>query len=271
MHTLSIVNQKGGVGKTTTTIALATFMHHRGFRHLVIDMDAQMNATAWLLGRQLKENEASIYNCLITKKRNVSEEADWPLGELIEESQIGFDYVPASRMLSAADSELSNEPHLLADRLDEMEASQKSSDERYDFCLIDCPPALGTLVYVTLCASDGFIVPIDADRFSMDGLEQLIQTARKARRVNHDLEMTGLLLNGLDWRYGLTKNTVELMEEEYGDQLFSTKVPLRARIKEAGAGKDLRIHADGEDTTEIYDQLLDELLERVGIDPHAIA
>lgn len=264
VYTLSIVNQKGGVGKTTTAIALATFMHHRGLRPLVIDLDSQMNATAWLLGRHLTEEEASIYDSLATKSRGAEGEADWPLGELIEKSQLGFDYVPASRRLAIADSELANEAFLLADRLDELEGSQRPPDERYDFCLVDCPPALGTLVFVALVASDGFLVPIGADQFSIDGLSQLMQTARKAKRINADLDLVGILLNGLDWRYGLTQDVVDELEAHYEDELFATKVPVRARIKEATKGDDIMEHAASSDVIDIYEALLDELLDRTG-------
>ena len=121
MYTISFVNQKGGVGKTTTTVACATGMHHRGIRVLVIDLDAQMNVTAWSLGRHLQPEEASIYDSLVAQKRGAKGDADWPLRDLIETSDIGFDYVPANRDLSAADSELANEPFLLQDRLDELD------------------------------------------------------------------------------------------------------------------------------------------------------
>jgi len=273
MYTISVVNQKGGVGKTTTTIACATAMHHRDIRVLVIDLDSSMNTTAWCLGRHLEPNEASVYDSLVAQKRGAKGGADWPLFELIEESQIGFDYVPANRDLSAADAELANEPFLLADRLDEMDRVLRQSDQTapgsdapadgpYDFCLIDCPPSLGTLVYVALIASSGMIIPLGADQFSLDGLSQLLKTFRKARRVNTDLEILGLLLNNLDHRYGLTSDLVDQLEAAYGDKVFDTKVPARARIREAPMGVDILDHASGSDVVSIYNGVVDELLER---------
>ena len=275
MYTVSVVNQKGGVGKTTTTIACATAMHHRDIRVLVIDLDSSMNTTAWCLGRHLEPNEASIYDSLVAQKRGAEGEADWPLADLIEESQLGFDYVPANRDLSAADAELANEPFLLADRLEQLDRSLREPDgdgaaaeipaERaYDFCLIDCPPSLGTLVYVALIASSGLIIPLGADQFSLDGLSQLLTTFRKARRVNSDLEILGLLLNNLDHRYGLTGDLVEQLETAYGDKVFETKVPARARIREAPMGVDILDHASGSDVVKIYNDVVDELLERTG-------
>ena len=274
MYTISVVNQKGGVGKTTTTIACATALHHRDIRVLVIDLDSSMNTTAWCLGRHLEANEASIYDSLVAQKRGAQGEADWPLTNLIEESQLGFNYVPANRDLSAADAELANEPFLLADRLQELDDTLRSgpapaspdmsSDGPYDFCLIDCPPSLGTLVYVALIASSGLIIPLGADQFSLDGLSQLLTTFRKARRVNPDLEILGLLLNNLDHRYGLTSDLVEELEAAYGDRVFETKVPARARIREAPMGVDILDHASGSDVVEIYNGVVDELLERTG-------
>ena len=274
MYTISVVNQKGGVGKTTTTIACATAMHHRDIRVLVIDLDSSMNTTAWCLGRHLEANEASVYDSLVAQKRGADGEADWPLADLIEESQLGFDYVPANRDLSAADAELANEPFLLADRLRELDEALRAerrpsgaetrSDEPYDFCLIDCPPSLGTLVYVALIASSGLIIPLGADQFSLDGLSQLLKTFRKARRVNGDLEILGLLLNNLDHRYGLTSDLVDELEAAYGDKVFETKVPARARIREAPMGVDILDHASGSDVVKIYNGVVDELLERTG-------
>lgn len=274
MYTISVVNQKGGVGKTTTTIACATAMHHRDIRVLVIDLDSSMNTTAWCLGRHLEANEASVYDSLVAQKRGAEGDADWPLADLIEESQLGFDYVPANRDLSAADAELANEPFLLADRLQELDEALRtgrqppgadaSSDEPYDFCLIDCPPSLGTLVYVALIASSGLIIPLGADQFSLDGLSQLLKTFRKARRVNSNLEILGLLLNNLDHRYGLTSDLVDELEDAYGDKVFETKVPARARIREAPMGVDILDHASGSDVVKIYNGVVDELLERTG-------
>lgn len=275
MYTISFVNQKGGVGKTTSTIACATGMCHRGIRVLVIDLDAQMNVTAWSLGRHLTADEASIYDSLVAQKRGAKGTSDWPLWELIETSNIGFDFVPANRDLSAADAELANEPFLLQDRLDALderlkregafrEGADSASNAPYDFCLLDCPPSLGTLVYVALIASDGLIVPVGADQFSVDGLSQLLKTVQNAKRVNDDLEILGLLMNNLDHRYGLTSDLVEQFEESYGDKLFQTKVPARARIREASKGEDLFEHARGSDVVGIYDGLVDEILERSG-------
>ncbi|WP_022836846.1 ParA family protein [Salisaeta longa] len=262
MYTIAVVNQKGGVGKTTTTVALATFLHHRGYRVLVVDLDAQMNATKWMLGRQLSQDEASVYDSLVAKKKDRTGAADWPLADLIETSHIGFDFVPANMDLSSADAELANNLFLLNDRLEEVEASETHA---YDFCLIDCPPSLGTLVMLGLTAADGMIVPIKADEFSMDGLGQLIKTAKTIKRVNQDLSILGILMNNLDWRFGQVKEGVAQLEDAYGSKLFSTKIPLRARIVEATAGRDLHEHASGTDVRAYYNALVDEVVERTGV------
>jgi chromosome partitioning protein len=263
-YTIAVASQKGGVGKTVNTVFLADFLKQAGYRPLVIDLDSQMNSTSWLLGRHLEPNEASIYDSLITKQKGMQGEADWPLSDLIEESEnVGIDYVPASRDLSVADSELSNSPFVLQDRLDElMEEPEIGRDQPFDFCLLDCPPSLGSLVYVALTASDGVIIPVKAAQFSMDGLGQLVRTVQEVQRINDDLEIIGLLLNNLDWRFGETKHGVKQIEEAYGDLVFETKVPLRAKIVEASRGKSPSDHVKGTDAEEIYQNLTSEVVER---------
>lgn len=274
MYTLSIVNQKGGVGKTTLTVGLATYLHHFGYRVLVLDLDSQQNATSWMLGRHLKANEASIYDSLSTKKRRAEGDEDWPLHELIETSEtLGIDFVPANVDLSSAQAELANKPLLLRDRLEEYErivegeeAPERLSNGRYDFCLIDCPPSLGTLVTIALMASQGIIVPIKADAFSMDGLRQLIMTARETKRLNEELGILGLVLNNLDVRFGATNDGVQTIRDHYEDKLFETRIPTRARIFEAASyGLDLYDHAEGNDAQEIFSDFAREVIDRSGV------
>jgi chromosome partitioning protein len=276
MYTISIVNQKGGVGKTTLTVGLATYLQHFGYRVLVIDLDSQQNATSWMLGRHLKPNEASIYDSLITKKRRAEGNEDWPLSDLIETSKkVGVDFVPANVDLSSAQAELANKPLLLRDRLEELEESlgdgtrpDGASDGRYDFCLVDCPPSLGTLVTIALMASQGVIVPIKADAFSMDGLRQLIMTARETKRLNQDLEILGLVLNNLDVRFGATNDGVETIRDHYDQRLFETRIPTRARIFEAASyGLDLYEHAGGNDAQKIFSDFTREVVDRADVGP----
>ena len=270
MYTISIVNQKGGVGKTTLTVGLATYLRHSGYRVLVVDLDSQQNATSWMLGRHLKPTEASIYDSLITKKRRAKGSEDWPLHELIETSEkLGVDFVPANLDLSSAQAELANKPFLLQDRLRELDERLRSdsrSTASYDFCLIDCPPSLGTLVTLSLMASQGVLVPIKADAFSMDGLRQLIMTARETRRVNQELKILGLVLNNLDVRFGATIEGVETIREHYGENLFETQIPTRARIFEAASfGRDLHEHAQGNDAHDIFSRFTEEVVRRSGV------
>jgi len=262
-YTISLSSQKGGVGKTLTTVFLASFLREEGYEPLVIDLDSQMNATSWLLGRHLEPNEASIYDSLVAQGKGIEGEADWPLVDLIETSEeVCVDYVPASQDLAVADSELSNSPFVLADRLSELEEADRDSETRYDICLLDCPPSLGSLVYAALTASDGVVVPVRAAQFSMDGLGQLSSTVRQVQRINNDLELVGLLLNNLDWRFGETKAGVRQVEEAYGDLVFETKVPLRAKMVEASRGFDPATHVRGTDGEEIYKRLTRELIQR---------
>lgn len=269
MTTVSFANQKGGVGKTSLSVGTAQFLHHSGYRVLLIDLDSQQNATGWLLGRHLEPDEASIYDSLRTKKMGASGESDWPLSDLLETSELGFDFIPANIDLSSADSELANHSFLLADRLEELNnhlSSESLSKEPYDFCLIDCPPSLGTLVFIALTASDGLLVPIKADTFSMEGVGQLVQLAQRAKRQNSDLEILGLALNNLDKRFGATNEGVETVRKVYGDRVFETEIPTRARILEASEGHDIYSHSKGNDAHEILEEFTEELLERCGVE-----
>lgn len=263
MYTISFASQKGGVGKTVSTVFLASFLRQEGYRPLVVDLDSQMNATSWLLGRHLEPNEASVYDSMLTQRRGMEGEQDWPLAELTEASENveRVDFVPASRDLAVADSELSNAPFVLKDRLDELDA-ESGTESGYDFCLIDCPPSLGSLVYVALSASDGVVIPVKAAQFSMDGLGQLLNTVKEVQRINQELRVMGFLLNNLDWRFGETQKGVDQVVNAYEEMVFDTKVPLRAKIVEASRGKDPASHVSSTDAEEIYSSLTKEIIQR---------
>lgn len=280
MITLSVVNQKGGVGKTTTTVCLGSALATLGYSTLVIDLDPQMNATKWLLGRELKPDEASVLDSIITAAEE-QPGSDWPLARVIEPSHIGVDFVPAHSDLANIEGEIGEQPsrpYLLQERVAEVRDSDAFhylsevgahavSKGRYDICLIDCPPSLGLLVVQALTASDGLIVPVSVDGMSMQGLQQLVSTAREVQNyLNESIEITGLLPNNLDRRSGLVNEGLEQLREEYESLIFETEVPWRSKIIEVSTyGTSLYEHAPSSDAVGIYEDLAREVAGRCRI------
>lgn len=278
MTTLSIVNQKGGVGKTTTTVCLASALTKQGYSVLVVDLDPQMNATKWMLGRELESDEASILDAIITAGDS-EESSDWPLARLIEPSDLGFDFIPAHTDLANIEGEIGEKPsrpYLLRERIQELEEgvafehlheadAYLPSDERYDLCLIDCPPSLGLLVVQALTASQQLIAPVSVDGMSMQGLGQLVSTTREVRKyLNEDIEIAGLLPNNLDHRAGLVNEGLEALKENYGELVFDTTIPWRSKIIEVSTYcTTLYDHAPSSDAVEAYEQLAREVVARI--------
>lgn len=282
MITLSIVNQKGGVGKTTTTVCLASALSEEGYAVLVIDLDPQMNATKWMLGRELESDEASVLDSIITAAENDNSGSDWPLARVIEPSHLGYDFVPAHGDLANVEGEVGEQPsrpYLLRERIQEVEEghafkhlgdveAHTRPESRYDLCLIDCPPSLGLLVIQALTASDGLIVPVSVDGMSMQGLEQLVSTARQVQKyLNDAIEIIGLLPNNLDRRSGLVNEGLDQLREEYGELVLDTEVPWRSKIIEVSTyGTTLYDHAPSSDSVSIYESLANEVAGRCGLD-----
>lgn len=280
MTTLSIVNQKGGVGKTTTTVCLASALSKHGYSILVVDLDPQMNATKWMLGRELESDEASILDAIITASDSDGV-SDWPIARLIEPSDLGFDFVPGHTDLANIEGEIGEKPsrpYLLRERIQELEegigfkylheaGAHLPSDERYDLCLIDCPPSLGLLVVQALTASQQLIAPVSVDGMSMQGLGQLVSTTREVRKyLNEEIEIAGLLPNNLDHRAGLVNEGLEALKESYGDLVFDTVIPWRSKIIEVSTYcTTLYDHAPSSDAVESYERLAREVISRVGI------
>lgn len=268
---ISVVNQKGGVGKTTTTVNLASALSEIGQSVLVIDFDAQMNSTKWMLGRETEAEEASIFDCLETVAK---EEADeFSLAELAEDSGAGFDFIPsgADMIANTFDSTIGRSgayPNQLRVRIEEMErqfreGSISTPNGPYDYCLVDCPPSLGRSIMVALVGSDGILVPVVADGFSMQGLKQLLSTVREVHYNNPDLQIVGILANNLDLRSGLVKEMEEALYGRYEDLMFQTSIPWRSKINEVTTlGTYLQEHAPSSDARSFYKKLAEEVVER---------
>lgn len=268
---ISVVNQKGGVGKTTTTVNLAAGLSEIGQSVLVIDFDAQMNSTKWMLGRETEKDEASIFDCLETVASEESEE--FSIAELAEDSGAGFDFVPSGEDMIANtfDSTVGRSgayPNQLRVRMEELErefeeGAISTPNGPYDFCLVDCPPSLGRSIMVALVGSDGILVPVSADGFSMQGLKQLLSTIREVRINNSDLEIIGILANNLDLRSGLVKDMEKALRDRYEELMFETSILWRSKINEVTTlGTYLKDHAPSSDARDFYQDLAREVVER---------
>lgn len=221
---IAVANQKGGVGKTTTTINLAAALVECGKRVLVVDIDPQGNASTGL-GIELEDRDMTTYELLLD---------DAPLGEVIQQTDIGgLGIVPATVDLSSADIELiSNEKRsfLLHDAL-----RQTAMDEyRWDYILIDCPPSLNLLTVNAMVAAHSVLVPLQSEFFALEGLSQLMLTIREVRQTaNPNLRIEGVLLTMYDRRNNLSQQVEKDARDNLGELVFKTVIPRNVRVSEA--------------------------------------
>jgi chromosome partitioning protein len=262
MKRISLANQKGGVGKTTVAVSLATTLARRSYRTLLVDLDSQRNATRWSLGGKVPPADHPTTYELITRE-------DSPVGleEVILPSKFGFDLAPAGEMLGATDSKLTSRPaayRILGRKLSKHQDAQRRSKRKIDVCLIDCPASFGTLIVQAISASDEVIIPVEIEGMSMQGLGQFLETIDEIRTSteNHDLEVLGILANNFDLRRGITKSGLSSLREKYPDLMFDTEIPMRTKIMEASTrGVPVQEHADG-DEPELIESLTDEVIQR---------
>lgn len=221
---IAITNQKGGVGKTTTTINLGAGLAEAGKRVLLIDLDPQGNASTGL-GISADDREMSTYDLLL-------EEAS--VLEVIKETSIeNLMISPATTDLSSADIELvSNEKrsHLLRDALRDVVLSKLN----IDYILIDCPPSLNLLTVNALVAADSVLIPLQSEFFALEGLSQLLLTVREVRAAaNPDLRIEGVVLTMYDSRNNLSRQVEADARENLGELVFKTMIPRNVRVSEA--------------------------------------
>lgn len=221
---IAITNQKGGVGKTTTTINLAAGLVERGKRVLLIDLDPQGNASTGL-GIALDDREFTTYELLLE---------DLDLEEVIQKTSVENLYiVPATVDLSSADMELiSNEKRsfLLHDALRQTQMDQFA----FDYILIDCPPSLNLLTVNAMIAAHSVLIPLQSEFFALEGLSQLISTIREVRQIgNKDLRIEGIVLTMYDQRNNLSLQVEQDARSNLGDLVFKTMIPRNVRVSEA--------------------------------------
>lgn len=220
MIRVAIANQKGGVGKTTTAINIATAMAAIGWKVLLVDLDPQGNASTGI-GISAEERERSSYDLLVDQL---------PLADCVTSTRIpGLDVLPATVDLSGAEVEL-----VAVDNRTERLRAALSSDTGYDIAFIDCPPSLGLLTLNALCAADTLLVPLQCEFFALEGLSQLLQTVERVQqRFNPDLGIVGVALTMFDRRNRLTDQVSDDVRSCLGGLVFDAVIPRNVRLSEA--------------------------------------
>ena len=216
----SIINQKGGVGKTTTTINLGTAMAACGANVLIIDMDPQGNLSTGM-GVEKGKREKGVYNILID---NLS------INDAVIKTEIpNLNLIPSNDDLLGIDIELSNE----SDRVMRLKKALEDLNS-YDYILLDCPPSLSLLTLNALVASTGALVPLQAEFYALEGLSQLLKTIEGIKNsVNHDLMLEGVIITMFDGRNNLSNQVEQDVRSYLGTEVFTTKIPRNIRLSEA--------------------------------------
>ena len=216
----SIINQKGGVGKTTTTINLGTAMAACGANVLIIDMDPQGNLSTGM-GVDKVKREKGVYNILID---NLS------INDAVIKTEIpNLNLIPSNEDLLGIDIELSNE----SDRVMRLKKALEDLNS-YDYILLDCPPSLSLLTLNALVASTGALVPLQAEFYALEGLSQLLKTIEDIKNsVNHNLMLEGVIITMFDGRNNLSNQVEQDVRSYLGTEVFTTKIPRNIRLSEA--------------------------------------
>ncbi|WP_278848286.1 ParA family protein [Leuconostoc lactis] len=248
---IALANQKGGVGKTTTSVNLGAALAQAGQRVLLVDIDAQGNATSGS-GIDKSELERDSYDVIVDGA---------PLHEVIVPTD-NYDLVPATIQLSGAEIELADKK----EREYRLKVALATVADDYDFILIDNPPALGLLTVNAFTAADAILIPVQTEFYALEGLGQLLNTIELVRQqFNPDLDIAGILLTMYDGRTNLAKQVAEEVRNYFGDKVYETVIPRTVRLSEAPSYGQAIIDFDPRSVgAQVYTELAQEVLKQYG-------
>lgn len=252
-RTIAIVNQKGGVGKTTSAVNLAACVGARGCRVLLCDVDPQGNATSGL-GVNKRDVQKSTYDMIIGSAS--AEEI------LLHTAFQNLDLLPSNINLAGAELEVS----MLDNRESRIRRALAPLKADYDFIFLDCPPSLGLITLNALCAVDTVLVPIQCEYYALEGLSQLMGTIRQVkRRYNAMIELEGVLLTMYDGRLNLTQQVVQEVKRFFPQKVYATVIPRNVRLSEAPSfGQPVWYYDKSSRGAQAYDALAAEFLKKNG-------